>query len=174
MQREISDKVTLGDTLNPYEDARRSTAIDRTVSNYNDAKEKVQKIRELIGTGRYDADLAKYIPGLLELAFQGMLEDIDTKEKNAHPSYKDMEQLDFQILLTENYYVNLNSIHICFPIKIKKATNKVANIENDLITINNFFAHWVKEVSVTKCGSYKELPSTFSPNEVYQYADSML
>ena len=90
MQREISDKVTLGDTLNPYEDARRSTAIDRTVSNYNDAKEKVQKIRELIGTGRYDADLAKYIPGLLELAFQGMLEDIDTKEKIAHPSYKDM------------------------------------------------------------------------------------
>ena len=41
MQREISDKVTLGDTLNRYEDARRSTAIDRTASNYNDAKEKV-------------------------------------------------------------------------------------------------------------------------------------
>ena len=41
MQREISNKVTLGDILNPYEDARRSTAIDRTASNYNDAKEKV-------------------------------------------------------------------------------------------------------------------------------------
>ena len=65
MQREISDKVTLGDTLNPYEDARRSTAIDRTASNYNDAKDKVQKIRDLIGTSRYNADLAKYIPGLL-------------------------------------------------------------------------------------------------------------
>ena len=144
MQREISDKVTLGDTLNPYEDARRSTAIDRTASNYNDAKEKVQKIRDLTGTGRYDADLAKYIPGSLELAFQGMLEDIDAKEKTAHPSYKDMEQLDFQILLTENYYVNPNGIHSCFPIKIKKATNKAANIDNELITVNNFFAHWVR------------------------------
>ena len=30
MQREISDKNTLGDTLNPINDARRSTAIDRT------------------------------------------------------------------------------------------------------------------------------------------------
>ena len=29
-----------------------------------------------------------------------------------------MEQLDFQILLTENYYVNPSGIHICFPIKI--------------------------------------------------------
>ena len=27
-----------GETLNPYDDARRSTAIDRTASNYNDAK----------------------------------------------------------------------------------------------------------------------------------------
>ena len=70
--------------------------------------------------GKYDVNLAKYIPGLLQLAFQGMLDDIDTREKVAHPSYKDMEQLDFQILLTENYYVNLNSIHVCFPIKIKK------------------------------------------------------
>ena len=73
------------------------------------------------------------------MAFPGMLEDNDTKEKTAHPSYKDMEQLDFQILLTENYYVNPNSIHICFPIKIKKATNKAADIDGDVITVNSFF-----------------------------------
>ena len=119
MQPEISNRNYLGETLNPYDNARRSTAIDRTTSNYNDAKEKV-KIRELRNTGKYDANLAKYIPGLLELAFQGMLDDIDTREKVPHPSYKDMEQLDFQILLTENYYVNPYSIHICFPIKKKK------------------------------------------------------
>ena len=79
MQRYISDKNTLGDTLNPYNDARRSIAIDRTTSNYNDAKEKVQKIRDLINMGKYDTDLAKYIPGLLDLAIQGMLDDIDTR-----------------------------------------------------------------------------------------------
>ena len=43
MQREIRDKNTLGDTLNPINDARRSTATDRTTSNYNDAKEKVKR-----------------------------------------------------------------------------------------------------------------------------------
>ena len=158
MQRDISNRNNLGNTLN---------SID-------DAKEKVQKIRDLINMGKYDADLAKYIPGLMDLAIQGMLDDIDTREKVAHPSYKDKEQLDFQILLTENYYVNPANIHICFPIKIKKKSNNNFDIDDDLITINIFFAQWVKEVSKTKYGSDKELPPTFSPWEVYQYSDQML
>ena len=119
MQREISDIIFLGEILNLIDDAQASTVIDRTASNYNDAKEKVQKIRDLLGTRKYDENLAKCIPGLLELAFHGMIENIDTKEKAAHSFYKDMEQLDFQILLTEDHYINPNGIHICFPIKIK-------------------------------------------------------
>ena len=64
MQREIRDS-----TASPYDNTGRSSAIDRTASNYNDAKKKVKKIRELISTGRYDKDIAKYIPDLLELKF---------------------------------------------------------------------------------------------------------
>ena len=101
-------------------------------------KEKYKEIRELVKTGRYDQDIAKYIPGLLELKFQGMLEDIDTREKQAHLSYADMEQLNFHILLTDNYYINPNNIHICFPMKIKKSTNQSADIDGDLITVNSF------------------------------------
>lgn len=74
MQREISDRIFLGETLNPYEDARKLTFIDRTASNYNDAKEKVQKKRDLMGTSKYDENLAKCIPGMPELAYQGMIE----------------------------------------------------------------------------------------------------
>ena len=85
-----------------------------------------------------------------------------------------MKQLVFQILLTQNYYVNPNDIHICLKIKIKKEANKASNIDADLIIVNDFFAHWVKEVSITKHGSNKESPPTFSLYEVYQYADSML
>ena len=29
-------------------------------------------------------------------------------------------------------------MHLCFPMKIKKATNKDADIDDDLITVNNF------------------------------------
>ena len=66
---------------------------------------------------KYDADLAKYIPGLTDLAIQGMLDDIDTREKVAHPSYKDKEQLDFQILLIETFLQTFTS---AFQLKLKK------------------------------------------------------
>ena len=60
MQREISHKMFLGNTVSPQDDAGWSSAIDRTASsNYNDAKEKVKNIRELITTGRYGEDIAK-------------------------------------------------------------------------------------------------------------------
>ena len=103
-----------------------------------------------------------------------MLEDIDTREKVAHSSYTNMEDLDSQIFLTNNYYINPNNIHICFPIKIKKKNNAAADIDADVITVNNFFAHFVKEISITKYGSDKELIPTFSPNKIYQYPDGML
>ena len=41
MQREISNKYFLGNTVSLYDDVDRSSAIDRTTSNCNDAKEKV-------------------------------------------------------------------------------------------------------------------------------------
>ena len=103
-----------------------------------------------------------------------MLEDFDTKYQPAHISYKDMENLEFQILLTNNYYTNPNSIHICFPIKILKATNETNDIDTDLITVSSFFGHLIKEISVTKCENDKKLIPKFSPYEIYQYSDSML
>ena len=78
-----------------------------------------------------------------------MLEDIDTKEKVASASYIDMKESEFQTLLPDNCYVNPSSTHICFPMKIKKSTNIATDIDDDLITVNNLFAHLVKEISVT-------------------------
>ena len=52
MQREISDRVFLGQNVPPFENAGLSDAIDRTASNYNDAKDKVKKIRELVKKNR--------------------------------------------------------------------------------------------------------------------------
>ena len=43
-----------------------------------------------------------------------------------------------------------------------------------MIMLNNFLAHFVKEISVTKYGSDKELIPTFFPYEIYEYSDAML
>ena len=79
-----------------------------------------------------------------------MLEDIDTKEQPAHSSYRDMENLDFQIMLANNYYTNPNGMHICFPMKIKQKSDNDSDIDRYLTTANNLFAHFVKEISVTR------------------------
>ena len=137
-------------------------------------KEKVKEIRKLISTGKYDTDISRYIPVIVEMNFQGILEDTGAKEKVVHSSYTNMEELDFQIILTDNYYVNPCSIHLFFPMKIKKSTNEASDKDNDLITVNNFFAHFIKEISVTKYGRDKELIPTFSPYEIYQCSDARL
>ena len=49
-----------------------------------------------------------------------------------------------------------------FQLKLRK-NQIILIIDVDLITVNNFYAHWVKEVSITKYGSDKVLPPTFSP-----------
>ena len=45
MQRDINNRNTFGDILNPIDNARRSTVIDKTTSNYNDAKEKGRDLK---------------------------------------------------------------------------------------------------------------------------------
>ena len=58
-----------------------------------------------------------------------------------------------------------------FPQKIRKKNNAAADIDADLIIMNNFYAHFVTETSITKNGSDKELIPTFSFYEIYQYSE---
>lgn len=43
MQREIGHEIHLGATVSPFDNVGGSSVIDRTTSNYNDAREKVKK-----------------------------------------------------------------------------------------------------------------------------------
>ena len=54
-------------------------------------------MRKLIETREYNAGIAKYIPGILKVIFQGMIEGTDTKEQPSHLSDKDMENLESHI-----------------------------------------------------------------------------
>ena len=45
MHRRIGDEVQLGSTVSPFDATGQSSSIDRTVSNFLNASEKVQKIK---------------------------------------------------------------------------------------------------------------------------------
>ena len=167
MQRKIGDDVPFGKTVLAFDSVRNVPSIDKTASDFDSAREKVKKIKRLVDRGEYNADLVRYIPGILELVYQGMVDDIKTVEQVAHSlSYKDKKTFGFQLLLDKNYYTNLNSLHICIPMRIRKATDATATIEGNMMTVKNVFASWIKEIDITKYGqtnnlSQRQLPKKF-------------
>ena len=87
MQREIGNEVKIGDSVTPFKSVGKSPAIE-TALNFDNANLKVKKkIRRLIERGIYDADIARYISGTLDLVFQGMIKKIMTIEQSADPSF---------------------------------------------------------------------------------------
>ena len=106
--------------------------------------------------------------------FQGMIEKTMTIEQPVDTTYSDKEILDIQLILENNYYTNLKSLHLRFPIRFRKLLNAAHNLDADIYPVNNFFAHWLRETDIRKYGTNKSLIPTTTPNKIYRYSDSML
>ena len=134
----MSDEVKIGASATPFQSIGKAPAIDKNTSDFDNANlKKKKKIRKLIEHGIYNANIARYIPGMLDLVFQGMIEKIKTIECLADTTYKDKEVLEFDLTLDNDHYTNLKS----FPIRIRKLSNSDQVIPGTLIPVNNFIAH---------------------------------
>ena len=60
----------------------------------------------------------------------------------------------------------------CFTNNNKKATNKAQN--DDVITVNNFFCHWLKEINARRYPDDLRILPTNNTVELYQYAAQKL
>ena len=58
--------------------------------------------------------------------------------------------------------------------RIRQATNNAVQIEANMMTVNNSFTHWIKEIDITKYGTIKQLIPTSTLQEIYQYSDLLL
>ena len=101
MQREIGTQVDIGKNVSAFESIGHVPSIDKTASDFEKADTKVKKVERLIDTGEYDANITRYIPGTLELAYQGMLDDIKTIEQVAIHLTKTLKPLIFNCYLTK-------------------------------------------------------------------------
>ena len=61
-----------------------------------------------------------------------MIESVKTIEQSTDTIYKDKETLDFELILDKNYYTNLKSLHICFPVKYLKLSNVAQDLDANL------------------------------------------
>ena len=79
MQREIGTQVDIGRNVSAFESIGHVPPIDKTASEFDKPDTKVKTLKRLIDTGKFDASIARFIPGTLELAYQRMFDDIKTR-----------------------------------------------------------------------------------------------
>lgn len=77
--------------------------------------------------------------------------------------------LEFNVILSANMYTNVSNMHLCYPILIKSETDKTANILNTLMTVNSFFAHWLKEIDIRRYGGDICILPTNRTVDIFRY-----
>ena len=58
--------------------------------------------------------------------------------------------------------------------QIKKKTNAANDREDDLMIVNNFFAHFIKEIDLRRYGDDIRILPTRNTVDIYRYSDAML
>ena len=133
---------------------------------------KIENLETLFKTGKIDFDLMRYIPGLVNIAYQGQIYSLQTKRKFASETYAQKNNLEFEIILPANDYTIFNNMHLCLPIKIKSKAGNNNCIAAGTIPVSNFFARWIKEVNIKRYGD--EVPTLpLKTIEVYRNSDDM-
>ena len=60
------------------------------------------------------------------------------------------------------------------PLKIKSAADDDNNITVGVITVNNFFAHWIKEIDIKRYDDDVPILPLTNTVIIYQYSDEIL
>ena len=87
MQREVLNRIQLGQDLNPLNDITAILSIDNQ-ANIKDLS-KIDKLGELWDEGKADESLARHLPGLANVSRQGELYNIIGRKKYASSTYTD-------------------------------------------------------------------------------------
>ena len=90
MQRKISNKIQLGETLNPLQDYGGVPAVDDE-GNLENLYSKVDKIGAFWKTGKADEDLSRYIRNILPVTRQNHIAGTIPRKAFASVTYSDME-----------------------------------------------------------------------------------
>ena len=75
--------------------------------------------------------------------------------------------------MIEHYGNNFSSMLLCFPITIKKKSNVAQAIDAEMITVNNFFANWIGEISIKRYGEDVAILPSSNVIEIYRYSEAM-
>ena len=167
MQREISNKIQLGENLNLLRDISNVSSTDN-VANLRDKFSKVDKLGNLRDKGKADTSLARYIPALTDVIRQGQVYSIVPEKAYAAQTYVDQKTLKVNVILAANTHTNYSSMCVVLPIQIMKRTDEKKNTDGTLITANNFFTNWLKEIDIKRYPDEVRVLTTNNAVDMYR------
>ena len=157
-------------SLNPLKDAVDVTSVDYS-TQFEGLVKKADHLQNFLEKGTAESPLLRYLPGIAKPLYQGQIKGTIEKKSYADDTYKDLKTAEFNIQLSSNQYINFHNLHIVCPLKINDDDD---NIDATLITVNNFFAHWIKEIDIKKLGDDTPVLPTTNTVEIYKYSDALL
>ena len=173
MQKAISDKIQIGQILNPAKDYGGVSSIndEGTLENI---LSKVDKTTNFISTGKADEDLSRYYPNILPITRQLQLAGKLLRKAYASVTYTDKKKFEFVIELTANTYSNYSAMLVCIPLQITKNSNKAQQIDANTITVNNFFGHWFTDIDIGLYPDDMMILPTNNSVDIYQYSNAQM
>ena len=160
-------------SLNPIKDAVGVSAVDYS-TDFDHLFKKSENLEKNFETRKGSSELVRYLPGLTKPLFQGQLKGTTKRKAFADSTYKDLKVAEYTIQLSNNEYVNFHNVHLVFPMKIKKTSNVANDILAGEIAVNNFFAHWIKEIDIKRPGDNVPILPTTNAIPIYRYSDRLL
>lgn len=78
MEDSISDKVHLAKYVNPADNTSNVESVDYSI-NFEDIDKEMNQLKKLLRKLVMDADLLRYLPEMLPVAYLGMIYPVRTK-----------------------------------------------------------------------------------------------
>ena len=173
MQKPISDKIQLCQTLNPLNDYGGVPSIndEGTLENLIT---KIDKVSGFVGTSKADGDLSRYYSNILPITRQSQITGELPRKSYASITNSDKKQLEFVLDLTANTYSNYSTMEICLPLKFTKKTNKGEQMDPNMMTVNNFFGHWFTDIDIRRYPDDMMILPTDNSASIANYSNAQM
>ena len=115
--------------------------------------------------------MARYIPHLQRFEDKpGTL----PRKSYASQTYSDLKNLEFIIESTPNTFSNYSTMCVALTLQFTNNTTKTAQLDNEMITVNNFSEHWFKDIDIGRYPDDTRILPTKKSVDVYQYLAQQL
>ena len=159
--------------LNPLNNAAGLSAVDYS-TEFDGLYKRIDSLEKFFKTRSTPGKLVRYFPSLAKPTYQGQISRTQEKKAYTDNLYRDLKIAEFNIQLSANQYMNIHNVHLVLPLRIIKKTNNANDILATEITINNVFAHWIKEIDIKRYGDNLPILPLTNTVEICKYSDAIL